>query len=429
MAIRPHRLCLVVVPLVAALTGTAVPRRAQRPALLNEDQQQFSSRPWYARASAPCPYCDDGPCHVCSGKRVISANPTAAAVSPNIADDSVLWYLQMVGKEQRLEPHEVDELARRVQRLLAWGRTAASLHEEADRAPSDDEVAAELALAGGGHQYARELRRMRADRERLVSANLLLVVSIAKKYQGRGLALQDLIQEGSLGLIRAAEKFDPERGFQLSTMATPWIRQAITRAIAQTSRTIRLPDQVHLDLGSVRSARRDLELRHERLPTDAELASHLNISIAKLRHIDRSGLIADTISSDSPIRRRRGSGGGAMEGGTLARVLPDRKAGPAEQCFTSMMADSVHEELCRLMETCLTQRELQVLKLRYGLLDAAEGGVPSREDAGAEGRTPQQIAEHLRLSPSRVRAVLRTALTKMRSRAQPLSSRAVDLLT
>ena len=187
------------------------------------------------RSEAPCRYCEDGACAICNEKRFVVQEAAAPAATAGRAapmadfgeDDSVGWYLRRVGHWPRLEPHEVNALALLVQRLLVWDTATATLAANLGHAPTDDEMAAELNLPGGASEYAAELPRLRAARERLVSANLLLVVSIAKRYQKRGLSLQDLIQEGSIGLIRAAEKFDPGRGLRFSTMATWWIRQAV----------------------------------------------------------------------------------------------------------------------------------------------------------------------------------------------------------
>ena len=154
-------------------------------------------------------------------------------------DDPVKWYLQNIGKQRLLTPDEVNALARRIQQLIQWQTLREEMDARMDRTVNDDEFAAHIGLESGS-QYRRELRHMQDAKQLIVSANLRLVVSIAKKYMNQGMTLQDLIQEGSMGLIKAAEKFDPERGFRLSTYATWWIRQAIISAYTSLYLGLRL---------------------------------------------------------------------------------------------------------------------------------------------------------------------------------------------
>merc|ERR1719498_284966 len=175
-----------------------------------------------------------------------------------------------------------------------------------ERTIPDEEFAKHIGLEGGAAQYRCELQRMQDAKQLLVAANLRLVVSIAKKYVNQGLNLQDPIQEGSLGLIKAAEKFDAARGFRLSTYATWWIRQAITRAIADHSRTIRLPVHMHDAVNNLRKAKRDLSQSLGRNPTQQELAEHMGMSLEKLRSIDCTSAVS-TISMETAISRKKGS--------------------------------------------------------------------------------------------------------------------------
>ncbi|MGC1394481.1 MAG: sigma-70 family RNA polymerase sigma factor, partial [Coleofasciculaceae cyanobacterium] len=174
--------------------------------------------------------------------KVKSTRRRTQAKKKHYTEDSIRLYLQEIGRIRLLRADEEIELARKIADLLELERIHDRLEEQLERKPNDSEWATEVDMALPAFRHRRYLGQRAKDK--MVQSNLRLVVSIAKKYMNRGLSFQDLIQEGSLGLIRAAEKFDHEKGYKFSTYATWWIRQAITRAIADQSRTIRLP--VHL---------------------------------------------------------------------------------------------------------------------------------------------------------------------------------------
>jgi RNA polymerase primary sigma factor len=304
------------------------------------------------------------------------------------------WYLKSIGKQRLLEPHEVEALSVSIQRQLSWQQTRDDLSETYGRECTDAEVASELKLKGGEKEYRRQMDIMSRDKQLLVSANLRLVVSIAKKYTNQGLTLQDLIQEGSLGLIKGAEKFDAARGFRLSTYATWWIRQAITRAIADGSRTIRLPVHMHDAVNQLKRSKREMEQQLGRTVSQQELASYMNIPLEKLKAIDVTSA-SRTISFETTIQRNKKPGG---DTGTIEKLLADPKVQPQDACDSAMLA----EDLSRLLDATLSERESHVVRMRFGLGDG-------------RSRTLEEIGKGLSVTRERVRQIEARALQKLRS--------------
>ncbi|MCI5628336.1 MAG: RNA polymerase sigma factor RpoD [Clostridiales bacterium] len=260
-------------------------------------------------------------------------------------DDPVRMYLKEIGKIPLLKPHEEVELAKRMM--------------------EGDEIA----------------------KQRLVEANLRLVVSIAKRYVGRGMLFLDLIQEGNLGLIKAVEKFDYERGFKFSTYATWWIRQAITRAIADQARTIRIPVHMVETINKLIRVSRQLLQELGRDPKPEEIAKEMDMSEEKVREIMK--IAQDPVSLETPI--------GEEEDSHLGDFIPDEDAlAPAEAAAYSLLKDQIEEVL-----ESLNEREQKVLKLRFGLEDG-------------RARTLEEVGKEFDVTRERIRQIEAKALRKLR---------------
>ncbi|CAM2972524.1 sigma-70 family RNA polymerase sigma factor [Saccharomonospora xinjiangensis] len=288
------------------------------------------------------------------------------------AADLVRVYLNGIGKTALLTADEEVDLAKRIEA----GVFAQHMLDTSDDLPR--ERRAELAAV------VRDGERAKTH---LLQANLRLVVSLAKRYTGRGMPLLDLIQEGNLGLIRAVEKFDYAKGFKFSTYATWWIRQAITRGMADQGRTIRLPVHLVEQVNKLARIKRDLHQRLGREATNEELAAESGIPETKVASLlDHA---RDPVSLDMPV--------GTEEDAPLGDFIEDSEATDAESTVISTL---LQDDLRRVLAT-LDDREQQVIRLRYGLDD----GQP---------RTLDQIGKHFSLSRERVRQIEREVMSKLR---------------
>ena len=299
-------------------------------------------------------------------------------------EDLVRLYLTDIGQYPLLTKEDEVRLAQQIEKGV----------EAREKLESEEKVTA---------AEKRELKRLdrngaRAEKK-FVQSNLRLVVSIAKKYQASGLPLLDLIQEGNLGLMHAVEKFDWRKGFKFSTYATWWIRQAITRGIANTGRTIRLPVHAGDTLARLQKARTRLELKYGRPATLTELAADVEMPEDKITEALR--FANEPLSLSEPLRED-----GDAE---LGDVVEDRgAASPFEVAATSLLPD----EIARLLAP-LDEREREILKLRFGL------------DRG-EPRTLEEVGEHFNLTRERIRQIEARAMSKLRHPSSDTGAR--DLL-
>ena len=294
-------------------------------------------------------------------------------------DDPVRMYLKEIGKVALLTPEEEVTLA---QAMSAGNAAAEKLAELRRRREEGEEVDPNLEAA-----LRKQYRAGETAKQKLAEANLRLVVSIAKRYVGRGMLFLDLIQEGNLGLIKAVEKFDCTKGFKFSTYATWWIRQAITRAIADQARTIRIPVHMVETINKVIRVSRQLlqELGHD--PSPNEIAAEMNMPVDKVREIMK--IAQEPVSLETPI--------GEEEDSHLGDFIPDEGASePSEAASFTLLK----EQLMDVLST-LTPREEKVLKLRFGIEDGRT-------------RTLEEVGKEFNVTRERIRQIEAKALRKLR---------------
>ena len=286
-------------------------------------------------------------------------------------DDPVRMYLQEIGQVPLLTAAQEVTLAKAMEAAL-----------EARTVLANETLPRDLR-----YEYQRRIEAGIDARRHLIQANLRLVVSVAKKYVGRGMTMLDLVQEGNLGLIRAVEKFQHHKGFKFSTYATWWIRQAITRAIADQSRTIRLPVHMGEAISQVKRTSHKLQQSMQRDPSPEEIADAMGISAGKVRRTLEASM--HPLSLEMPVGQE---GDGRM--GDF--IEDDRVATPSEAATMTMLREQLEEVLCKLPE-----RERKIIQLRYGLNDG-------------KYRTLEEVGVEFGITRERIRQIEAVALRKLR---------------
>jgi len=290
--------------------------------------------------------------------------------------DAVRMYLREIGQVDLLT---VDD-ERRLAQLIEEGKIAAARIDELHESGQPERT-------GEMRMLVRAVSRGERAKSELTQANLRLVVSIAKRYSGRGMQLLDLIQEGNLGLMRAVDKFDYTKGFKFSTYATWWIRQAITRSIADQARTIRIPVHMVEHMNRVTRAKRQMHQELEREPTIEELSERVQLDPDRVRELLR--MSQDPLSLDSPVGEEDESNLGDF-------IQDDSVDGPADAAARAMLTDAVREVLGELSD-----REQEIVRLRFGL-------------DGGQAKTLEEVGREFGVTRERIRQIEAKTLAKLR---------------
>ncbi|NJP09776.1 MAG: RNA polymerase sigma factor, RpoD/SigA family [Leptolyngbyaceae cyanobacterium RU_5_1] len=318
------------------------------------------------------------------GDEIAAARPSGYSKTP--ADDAVGAFFKEMARYPLLKPDEELELAYRIRYLAEVEELRSRLVNELGHSPSRAELAQSIGLTE--RQLEHQLHRSRVAKRKMIRSNLRLVVSIAKRYLNRGVPFLDLIQEGALGLNRATEKFDPDKGYKFSTYAYWWIRQGITRTIANDSRTIRLPVHIVEKLNKLKSAQRDLKRALHRNPSETELADALEVSPDQLRNLQQ--VHRRSLSLNYRV--------GKDEDTELVDLLEDAETRSPEAQMSETM---LRQEIWDVLGDVLTEREKDIITLRYGL-------------SSNKPCTLEEVGGLFNLSRERVRQIQSKAMRKLR---------------
>ncbi len=306
--------------------------------------------------------------------------------SKTLTDDAVGAFFKEMARYPLLKPSEEIELARQVRFLSRVETASEKLQKELGRKPTRPELVEKMKVSEA--DFTQKLHEGRNAKRRMIRSNLRLVVSIAKRYLNRGVPFLDLIQEGALGLNRATEKFDPDKGYKFSTYAYWWIRQGITRTIANDARTIRLPIHIVEKLNKLKKAHRDLRRDLQRNPSEQELADALDVTVDQLRSLQQ------VRRRSLSLNHRVGKG----EDTELMELLEDSSTQtPESQISENMM----RQEITSVLSEVLTEREKDIITLRYGLTTG-------------ETHTLEEVGGIFNLSRERVRQIQTKAMRKLR---------------
>ncbi len=303
---------------------------------------------------------------------------------PTFSADMVRTYLHEIGRVPLLTHEEEIVYGKQVQKMMTLLEKKAALADQLNKEPTLTEWAHEVQMTE--QEVERALQIGNRAKRKMIEANLRLVVAIAKKYQKRNMEFLDLIQEGSLGLERGVEKFDPTKGYKFSTYAYWWIRQAITRAIAQQARTIRLPIHITEKLNKIKRTQRELSQRLGRSATPAEVAQALELEPAQIR--EYLSMARQPISLDVKV--------GDNQDTELSELLEDEEISPDNYITQDLMRQDLHDLLAEL-----TPQQREVLCLRFGLNDGKELSLA-------------KIGQRLNISRERVRQLESQALCHLR---------------
>lgn len=305
----------------------------------------------------------------------------------DVSDDSVRLYLREIGKIPLLNSEEELALAQRIvanRDELEATQTRMSEIDDLDESMRTSQVKAER------QTLVLHARKLSLPKDKMAEANMRLVVSIAKRYSGRGLDFLDLIQEGNTGLLRAVEKFDPDKGFKFSTYATWWIRQAITRAIADQARTIRIPVHMVETINKLLRTQRRMTQELNREPTIEELGKELEMEPEKVEYVIK--IKQDITSLDAGVGRD-----GEDEDSVLGDFIEDEDGATPEESATSQL---LKEQVQAVLST-LSEREQKIVKMRFGL----ENG---------KSHTLEEVGQEFAVTRERIRQIEAKALAKLR---------------